>query len=217
MHWIKVCGNENKAYAITPFSRVMYTEIISNSLAGCKINMLDMYKYLFLGLQQEDKVKYPHKKINEKEIEKIFLENKLKPEKTVILSPYANTVIGFPTEFWIGLASKLKEKGYCVCTNCSGDEKEIMGTIRLSVGLDIVEAVLNEAGYLIAMRSGFCDIVSNSDAYKIIIYPLYYLFNSDVYEFCSLKKMGIGKNYTEIQWRYERYDELAECILKRFA
>lgn len=215
-HFAKALGEQCQVFSITPFSRVMHTEIISRSLAGCRIHMLDMYKYVFLKLDEDAAIQYPKWNCLEKEIKSLLIGNGLKPEKTVILSPYANTVIGFPVEFWTNLSQKLKEKKYFVCTNCSGSEREIPGTVRLSFGLEIAEAVLNMAGYFVAIRNGFCDIVSNSTAKKIIIYPIYPLFNSDVYEFCSLKKMGIGRNFVEIQWKYNKYDELVRIIEGKF-
>lgn len=144
----------------------------------------------------------------------MFEQNNLEKGNTIILSPYANTVVGYSVDFWIQLSEKLSEKGYCICTNCGANEKEIPGTKRFSFGFEIAQKVLDYAGFFIAVRNGFCDIVCNSDAKKIIIYPIYNLFNSDVYEFCSLKKMGIGKNYIELQWRYEKYEELGNIVLK---
>lgn len=213
-HFAKILGDEYKVYSITPFSRVMYTEKISNSLAGCKINMLDMYKYLFFHLQESDNFSYPVLNEDELCVKKLFEQNNLEKGNTVILSPYANTVVGYSVDFWIELSEKLNEKGYCVCTNCGRNEKAIPGTKRFSFGLEIAQKVLDYAGFFIAIRNGFCDIVCNSDAKKIIIYPIYDLFNSDVYEFCSLKKMGIGKNFIELQWKYEKYEELGNIVLK---
>lgn len=212
-HFAKFLGDKYCIKSITPFSRVMYAECISPSLAGSKINMLDMYKYVFFELDKSDTFQYPFICMEEEVIDKLFKDYGLEPYNTVILSPYANTIVGYPIDFWIDLSEKLKEKGYCVCTNCGGNEKEIPGTIRFSFGLEIAEKVLDYAGYFIALRNGFCEIVCHSTAKKILIYPIYDIFNSNVYDFCSLKKMGIGRNYIEIKWKYSNYKKLEEKML----
>lgn len=213
MHFAKFSGGKYHILSITPFSRVMYTEKISGSMAGIKINMLDMYKYVFFKLPADAKFYYPQIAAVDKDIAELFEQQNLRKGKTVILAPYANTVIGYPQTFWIELADRLTEEGYDVCTNCNGTEKEIIGTKRLEFKLEIAERVIDYAGYFIGLRSGFCDIICNSSARKVILYPIYYIFNSDLYEFCSLKKMGVGKNYIEIQWKYDKFEELKNIII----
>lgn len=214
-HFTKLLGDKYHVYSITPFSRVMFTEKISNSFAGCRINMLGMYKYLFFHLREGEVFNYPIINTDKAYIKELFEQNNLQLGKTVILSPYANTVVGYPTTFWVHLSEELKKRGYSVCTNCGKDELTIPGTKRLCFDLEKAQKVLDYAGYFIAIRNGFCDIVCNSEAKKIIIYPIYNIFNSDVYEFCSLKKMGIGKNVIEIEWRYEKYEELERTVLEQ--
>lgn len=210
--YIRLFGEKGKEHLITPFPRTNYVDSISATLAGKKINMLQMYKYVYFKQDKEDSFCYPKLPNERAKLLSIFLDNNLQVGKTVVLSPYANTVIGYDKSFWEGLNNFFVKKGYSVCTNCGPDEHEIEGTSRVYVDLICAEQFLDLAGYFVGLRSGFCDIICNSSANKIIIYPIYRIFNSNLYEFCSFEKMGIGQNITEIKWKHTRLNELQEKI-----
>ncbi len=131
----------------------------------------------------------------------IFAEESLRPGKTVLLSPYANTTYGISEGAWEKLAEDLKSKGYDVCTNVSGkDEKAIRGTRGVFVPYIQLIDFLDRAGGFVGLRSGLCDIVSGSTAKKVIIYPEKAMFqNSTYYNYFSLKKMfDIDEGLTEL-------------------
>ena len=101
-------------------------------------------------------------------------------------------------------------------TQCAGREKPIKGAKSFPFPLEKAEAVLDYAGYFLGLRSGFCDLICNSEAFKYVINPDYPIFNSNVYEFCSFYKMNIGKNIKEICWGYEDMKTLQECVIHSF-
>jgi hypothetical protein len=133
--------------------------------------------------------------------ESIFVKESLKPGRTVLLSPYANTTYGITEEAWAKLAGDLKSKGYDVCTNVSGkDEKAIPGTKAVFVPYIQLIDFLDRAGGFVGLRSGLCDIVSGSTAKKVIIYPEKAMFHtSSYYNYFSLEKMfDVRENLKEL-------------------
>jgi hypothetical protein len=182
---------------ITPFPRYNFTDL-SFRFGGVFLNMAEMYKYQMFNLPETASIEYPVLKPDRGEVEEIFTFNGLIDGKTVILSPIAKTCIGYSDAFWKNLAQELKFRGFVVCTNTIEKKDVIEGTIPIFFSFQNSEAVLNRAGLFIALRSGLCDVVCNTECKKIILYPEYRIFNSSLYDFCSLEKMGIGKNYIEI-------------------
>lgn len=151
----------------------------------------------------------------DKELKKFFRENHLQEKNTVILSPYSNTLADLPEKFWSEIAKELKSKGFAVCTNSCGDEEPaIEGTIPIFFSLDIAPQIVGKAGYFIGIRSGFCDVISGSDAKKVILYHIQErFFNGSTYEYFNLKGMGLCADATEIQ--FEKADkELLDKVIE---
>lgn len=87
-----------------------------------------------------------------------------------MLSPYSNTLADLPNIFWDELARKLKQAGFAVCTNSDGKtEAAIEGTSSIFVPLTIAPQFIAYAGYFIGVRSGFCDVISGTDAKNNLI------------------------------------------------
>jgi hypothetical protein len=197
---------------ITPFPRFNHTDI-SFRFGGIFLTMAEIYKYQMFKLPETAPFCYPQLKPENHTIEQFFAENRLTPGKTAILSPFAKTIAGFSDGFWQKLAVELYRKGFVVCTNAMGSEKPIEGTKGVSFDFYSAEEVLKRSGLFIAIRSGLCDVVCNADCKKIILYPVYRIFNSSMYDFCSFEKMGIGRNIVEIQESHENEDILLERVL----
>ena len=139
--------------------------------------------------------------IRKKTAEDLFIAEGLKPGRTILLSPYANTTSGISDQTWERMADALKENGYDVCTNVSGkDERPITGTRGLFVPYDKLIDFLDRAGGFVGLRSGLCDIISGSSARKIILYPETAMFHTSTYiNYFSLEKMfGIKENLHEV-------------------
>lgn len=151
----------------------------------------------------------------DRRINRLFEELCLREGRTVILSPYANTLSDLPDDFWQMLAQKLKNKGYIVCTNSSGKSEPVVeGTIPVFCPLDIAPQFIEKAGYFIGVRSGFCDIISAAKAKKIILYDKdNRFFNSSAYEYFSLNHMGLCKDAIEIVFDHTRIYTYIEQIV----
>lgn len=148
-------------------------------------------------------------------IRQLFARYQLQAGRTVVLSPYSNTLADLSAAFWERLAEKLWEAGFCVCTNCGGDtEPAIKGTAGVFFPLDIAPQVIGAAGYFIGIRSGFCDIISGAGAKKVILYQAgERFFNSSTYDYFSLRKMGLSADSVEIQFMSED-DALCQKVLQ---
>ena len=106
--------------------------------------------------------------------------------------------------FWEALADGLKNKGFSVCTNSSGEnEPAIFGTTAIFVPLNIVPQFISKSGYFIGVRSGLCDVISAATAKKIILYDAEErFFNSSSFEYFSLKRMGLSNDVVEIIYKH---------------
>lgn len=173
-------------------------------------------KYVF-HLPDDVKPEHPVFETAEEELTLLFEKYQLMPGKTVVLSPYSNTLADMADRFWADLAESLKEAGFAVCTNSSGeDEPAISGTVPVFFPLNIAPQFIEKAGYFVGIRSGFCDVISAANAKKVILYDAEERFyNGSSFEYFSLERMGLCDDASEIQ--FEREDtSLADTVLSKF-
>lgn len=188
-----------------------------NYLDGYKgLNFGSFFKYGIFGLSEEDKPKKPYMIYREDYLKLFFKKNGLKKGKTVILSPFANSLPQIEEHFWVELAKRLNEKGWTVCTNSLGeDEPAIIGTTSIFFLFDDAVAISEYAGAVVAIRSGLCEVVSNSNCKKIIIYPDKSCGFGSVKDVYSIVNMGIAESKTtfEIENSFENIDYMIEYII----
>nr|WP_302141909.1 hypothetical protein [uncultured Schaedlerella sp.] len=178
------------------------------------LDFMEMFRKFVFDLPDTVLPELPVLKNADKELEEIFREKELQTGNTVILSPYSNTLADLPDRFWIQLAGRLRDAGFVVCTNSSGeDEPEVCGTVPLFFPLNIAPQMIEKAGYFIGVRSGFCDIVSSAKAKKIILYDVQERFyNGSSYAYFSLKKMGLCEDVQEIMFEHGE-DNLCDKVM----
>lgn len=99
-----------------------------------------------------------------------FMEKGLVKGKSVILSPYANSISELPWQFWECLTEKLQKNNFSVFTNIVGKQKPVKNSKGLEIPLDQLGSYLEYAGYFIALRSGLCDIVGRALCRQIVIF-----------------------------------------------
>lgn len=180
------------------------------------LNFVDDIKLGIMNLEESTFPFYPKFKCNEKEIDSIFDDNHLTKGNTVILAPYAYSIPQIRFVFWEKLARELSKKGYDVCTNCGSlDEKPIKGTKPIYFPFNNAVEFCNKAGYVIAYRSGFCDIIAQSNAKRIVIYPDHAIGLSELYEIFSMNdKIYNQENLYEVVHEYEKTEILLKKIIE---
>lgn len=163
---------------------------------------------------------YPQTECDYKIIDEFFDKKELVPGKTIIISPYEQTITAYKLVrlnflFWEELACELTKRGYIVCTNCTGSDEEpvIPGTKRAFPKFNEINALCEKAGSVIATRSGFADFVYTSQAKKIVLYPSKDFFNG--YSFTRICDFdnGIEIIYDEY---VDDYSRLIDKILEQF-
>lgn len=183
-----------------------------------KLNFADMYSYGVFGLKNKcstSKLNFAEK--NE-DIDRFIVNNKIKKNKTVVLSPYANTLQLLPDWFWRKLTNILKEKGYCVLTNSNGQNEPVIdGTIGVFLQYKDLKYFLEYCGYFVGIRSGLCDIISSFKCKKIIIYQPYCFWGpGGNYDYFSLNIMGLCDDAIELNYEGMEFVQLIKDIIKEF-
>lgn len=169
------------------------------------LGFTQLFRTFVFDLPNTAKPEHPKLKDAKEELTKLFKDKQLQKGNTVVLSPYSNTLADLPKEFWAELTKKFKQAGFSVCTNSNGKtETAVKGTVSVFVPLTIAPQFVEQAGYFVGVRSGFCDIISGAKAKKIILYDAQdRFFNSSAYEYFSLKNMELSEDAIEILFERE--------------
>jgi len=105
------------------------------------------------------------------EAKEIFDSLQLKPGKTVLISPEAKSCNSMDRDQYSDLIEKLKNKGYDIFLNVNNSENNIPGVKSIFLPLPAAVPFCDLCGHVIAIRSGFCDIISSTQAKLHIVYP----------------------------------------------
>lgn len=183
-------------------------------LNRCRIRFAEKFRFMntytdFVFNLQKKQFDVPRFKCDG--LEELFRSKGLKPGKTVILSPYAYSIHQQPpTEFWQKLAEHFWEKGYSVCVNVNPEIEvnPVPKAETMTFSLKESVAVLEYAGVLVAMRSGFCDVTSSARCKKILFYPkriqeIDYENHRPDKDFGGLCNMGLSDDAIELEFDYE--------------
>ena len=142
-----------------------------------------------------------------------------KYENAVLIAPAAFTNKGIPEKFWEKLVVELNRRGLKVYCNSGGlyYDKLIPGTVECI--LSTKELILNAPlfKHVIAVRSGFTDLVSKTDAHLTVLHlggtedgPLsveYGTVGDDV------RDLGRIDNIFPFKYNAEREEELIQLIM----
>lgn len=122
--------------------------------------------------------------------------------KTVLMNPYAKSIIQTPIRFFEKSADYFRSKGYKVITSVVGEQKAIEGTEGIKFPLDNAIELADECGYVYGARSGFMDLVSFSKAKIIAI-------DNTLYPYCDacLMEDWWPQNTNIKTFRYQEKDD----------
>ena len=192
---------------------ILHTQIVAGMLCYQKSTMLDGYR-IWYDINENAPKCLPQLKYSDEDVKEITHRFNIEKDHSVILAPYANSVRLLDFEFWEKLSNRLSDRGFKVYTNVSKDSESVIpGTNPIMFDVDIAQPILEEAGFFVGLRSGFCDVVCNAECEKIILYPEWNFEIGEVYDACSFERMKIGKKIYEIKIKYgDDYAELLEKI-----
>jgi len=142
-----------------------YTDNIIKYLDKHFMSFIDYYRCAVYGLSEGTPPVLPSKTAP--------LENPadIPKSKSVILSPYAKSVIELPFRFWEKITADYSAEGYTVFTNIAGNEQPVKGTIPLKIPISQMPAAVEHAGTFIGIRNGLCDVLYAADCRKIVVFP----------------------------------------------
>lgn len=104
--------------------------------------------------------------------------------RSVILAPYANSIVEAPMVFWEELAENYAKDGYTVYTNIIPSQEPVKCTIPLILPISEIIPAVEWAGTFISIRSGLCDVVHRANCEKILVFPDCY-FSTTKHKICD--------------------------------
>ncbi|WGL51907.1 hypothetical protein P5P86_18380 [Nocardioides sp. BP30] len=132
---------------------------------GESLTLFDYYRSVVYGLEASVRPAVPAY------LEEFDNTAGLRQGRSVIVAPYAKSVIAPPRSFWDGIVATHQAQGREVYTNVAGAEEPLPGTRPLRVPLAQMVAAVEHAGTFVGLRSGLCDLVHTAAARKIAVYP----------------------------------------------
>ncbi len=188
-------------------------------LIGYKsLNIMDLYKVL-LKLPLESRPAEPRRSNPENaSIVDLHIKKKnLVPGRTILLAPdaFSYDVPPFDFDFWRTLSNSLMDRSYKIVVLSSQKKiKQIKGVIPVYFPLREAIPFVEHCGFFIGNRSGFCDLISQSKAMKIFLYPRIPWYSGLLFEGSSLTRMGLANNnICEMEYDSDNWKEKIETIV----
>lgn len=97
--------------------------------------------------------------------------SKIPGDRTVLMAPYAKSVVPVPWSFWERTAERHASHGDAVATLVHGDQDPVRGTLALKIPIPELIGAVEHAGTFIGLRSGLCDVVHTARARKVHVFP----------------------------------------------
>lgn len=193
MKYALYMGQENVGISVLHTHAPIHRDILINFEKTDRLSWGKMFLRVVMGLDICRGSTPVYKSAAHDKAWKFMSENKLCCGKTAVISPYATTVISLDDSIWKQIIDCLKNKGYMVYTNSTGNkEPAIDGTLPIKFPIEIAAEVVGLAGVFVGVRSGLCDAIENAQAKIFVLYP------DNRQMFFSLKEMGFGQNVREI-------------------
>lgn len=163
---------------------------------------------------------YEIPKINQENAKNFFLENNIKPEKTVILVPYAQTSPCMHQNDFQLLIDYCNNSGYAIYTNCSSKQEPLKGTKKLVTPVDDFCAIIQHGSLVVGVQCGLIDTLVwlNDEKIEGIIvnlinngYGLDYANERNIVN--QITEKG---NFTHIRKDESETERLDKLVLKEF-
>ncbi len=172
----------------------IYTDNAIKYLNEHTISFIDYYKHIVFGLDKSAEPVQPN-------CNQPFKNTLGIPRgKTLIISPHAKSIVQMPDEYWRGIISEYKSKGFTVCTNVTEGEEPLENTAPIYFPLNQAVRAVEYAGHFIGIRNGLCDVINSAVCNKTVVFPdcIYSTTKMKVSEFFALPNWN-KPNYIVIQ------------------
>lgn len=194
---------EGSFYFLYDYKNWNYTSLVEK-----KTTNLELLK-MSAGISSDAEVQHcQSKEINKIKAKELFSQLSLKRGKTVLLSPEAKTCDNLTEHFCQNICNELSDKGYDVFLNVTNPEKRNTCTKSALLPLGIAAPFCDLCGHVIAVRSGFCDIISSSDAKFHIIYP-----DQTFHDVFPVKNFMVSNYVKEYILNEISEENMIECII----
>jgi hypothetical protein len=184
------------------YNKIFFANIpstLSNNIGSGELTLLDCYKMsLNLPLKTKlSKAQRPYK--SEKEsAQKILSKYALLPNKTCLIAPEANSSPCLNQDLIKQIYKNAIENGYTPAITAPFSKK-IDGLLYIDIPLQEIRAFAECAGWVISVRSGLCDLLSDVDCRLTVLHPDLAWHGGSLISGTSLKKMGIRNTAEEYE------------------
>ncbi len=163
----------------------LYTDTSLKVVSLQYMSFTDFYREVIYALPQDTKPASPSVKKTLSQESKRLIEK----GNTVIVSPYAHSIVEVPLSFWENLVVEYQEKGFLVLTNVASGQAPLSRTQELSLPLNEMISAVEWAGHFVGMRSGLCDLLHGASCKKTLVFPSCYFSgtNYQVSDFFALE------------------------------
>jgi hypothetical protein len=134
------------------------------------MSFTDLYRELVYKLPPRSRPNAPSRDVPANQSDRLWA-SAIPRGRTVLMAPYAKSVVPVPWSFWEHTAERYLSQGYVVATIVYGDEDPIPGTLALEIPIPEILDAVEHAGTFISLRSGLCDVVHTARARKIHAFP----------------------------------------------
>ncbi len=202
---------------------VMHYPSLNGSVAqmqGYKgLNFEKMFRYASFDLDDDVPHDLPSSGSDPDATRAALVSNGLRPGRTVILAPYARSLVhGHDEQFWNSLAADLTARGYDVCTSGFGpEEPAVAGTSLLQFPFSEAVQFVESAGFFVGLRSGLCDVISPAKAVKVILHERGPWFKASLFDMFSLNAMGLCDDAVELEFSSSEMDTVLDDVVGVFS
>lgn len=174
---------------------------IANLIGYKNITIIDCYR-AFLKIPQTSQISIIQE-TNPSEINKAkdFLSSySLKQGKTVILFFEASSSESMSVETARKICLKLSEKGYNIIINSKDDNKKVLDDFpSTKIPIDLLRPIASMAGWVITVRNGVADLLSDLNCKLTILYPKIIWNGGRFIDGANLKSMYLKKDIQELE------------------
>jgi hypothetical protein len=151
---------------------------------------------------------HENKEIYKTKAKELFKKLDLKQNQTVLIAPEAKSCQALDEIFCQNICRGLREKGYDVFLNLTSFANKVSYAKSTFLPLSIAMPFCDLCGHVVAIRSGFCDVISSTKA------KLHIIYRDQCYKnVFPIKDIATSDNIKEYVMDQTSKEDLAESII----